>query len=450
MASLLLKNADIIVCMDDAGRELQTSSIYCRDGMIEAVGTADDLPDSADQVIDLTGKIVIPGLINTHHHLFQNLTRVLPAAQNATLFGWLTSLYPIWQNLRPDHIASAVSVGLAELALSGCTTSSDHQYLYPNGARLDESIEAAQQLGMRFVATRGSMSIGVSKGGLPPDSLVEDEAAILKDCERVVHAYHDPKKGAMIQVALAPCSPFSVSVGLMRETAEMARQLGVGLHTHLAENEEDIDYSLAHFGMRPGEYAQSVGWVGEDVWHAHCVKLNTAEQQLFARTGTGIAHCPCSNMRLASGIAPLRQMLDIGVPVGLGVDGSSSNDSGHMLAEARQAMLLQRVGGNPAALNAREALRLATRGGAEVLNRRDIGQISPGHAADMAVYDRDTIDLSGTWTDPVAALIFCGPVKTRHTIIHGKLVVEDGQLVSLDLPALLERHKQSALSLLAS
>lgn len=450
MASLLLKNADIIVCMDEAGRELQASSIYCRDGMIEAVGAADDLPDSADRVIDLAGKIVIPGLINTHHHLFQNLTRVLPAAQNATLFGWLTSLYPIWQNLRPHQIASAVSVGLAELALSGCTTSSDHQYLYPNGARLDDSIEAAQQLGMRFVATRGSMSIGVSKGGLPPDSLVEEEAAILKDCERVVHAYHDPKKGAMTQVALAPCSPFSVSVGLMRETAEMARQLGVGLHTHLAENDEDIDYSLANFGMRPGDYAESVGWVGEDVWHAHCVKLNTSEQQLFARTGTGVAHCPCSNMRLASGIAPLRQMLDSGVPVGLGVDGSSSNDSGHMLAEARQALLLQRVGGDPAALNAREALRLATRGGAEVLNRQDIGQISPGYAADMAVYDRDVIDFAGSWTDPVAALIFCGPVKTRHTIIHGRLVVEDGQLTSLDLPTLLERHKQAALTLLAS
>lgn len=450
MASLLLKNADIIVCMDEAGRELQASSIYCRDGMIEAVGVAEDLPDSADRVIDLAGKIVIPGLINTHHHLFQNLTRVLPAAQNATLFGWLTSLYPIWQNLRPDQIASAVSVGLAELALSGCTTSSDHQYLYPNGARLDDSIEAAQQLGMRFVATRGSMSIGVSKGGLPPDSLVEEEAAILKDCERVVHAYHDPEKGAMTQVALAPCSPFSVSVGLMRETAEMARQLGVGLHTHLAENDEDIDYSLANFGMRPGDYAESVGWVGEDVWHAHCVKLNSAEQQLFARTGTGVAHCPCSNMRLASGIAPLRQMLDSGVPVGLGVDGSSSNDSGHMLAEARQALLLQRVGGDPAALNAREALRLATRGGAEVLNRRDIGQISPGYAADMAVYDRDVIDFAGSWTDPVAALIFCGPVKTRHTIIHGRLVVEDGQLTSLDLPSLLECHKQAALTLLAS
>jgi len=447
MTTLLLKNIDTLVTMDADRRELSGASVFCRDGVIEAVGQSHDLPHTADEVIDLSGHIVIPGMINTHHHLFQNLTRVLPDAQNETLFGWLKTLYPIWSRLHPDAIQAAVALGLAELALTGCTTSSDHQYIYPNGSRLDDSIAAAEDVGVRFTATRGSMSIGESKGGLPPDYLIEDETFIMKESERVVDAYNNPARFAMTRVALAPCSPFSVSTGLMRDSAVLAREKGVGLHTHLAENEEDIIYSEEKFGKRPGDYAEDLGWVGEDVWHAHCVRLNTSEIDLFARTGTGIAHCPCSNMRLASGIAPVRKMRDRGVAVGLGVDGSSSNDSGHMLNEARQAMLLQRVGGNPAALTARDALTMATRDGARVLNRDDIGQIAPDYAADMAIFDLNQIDFAGALHDPVAALIFCGPVKTRHTIINGRLVVRDGRLTTMDLGELMQRHRKFSMDL---
>jgi 8-oxoguanine deaminase len=447
MTTLLLKNIDTLVTMDNDRRELSGASVFCRNGIIEAVGHTSALPDTAAEVIDLSGHIVIPGMINTHHHLFQNLTRVLPDAQNETLFGWLKTLYPIWSRLQPDAIKAAVALGLAELALTGCTTSSDHQYIYPNGSKLDDSIAAAAEVGVRFTATRGSMSIGESKGGLPPDYLIEDEAFILKESERIVDAYNDPSRFAMTRVALAPCSPFSVSTGLMRDSAILARQKGVGLHTHLAENEEDIIYSEEKFGKRPGDYAEDLGWVGEDVWHAHCVRLNTAEIDLFARTGTGIAHCPCSNMRLASGIAPVRKMRDHGVAVGLGVDGSSSNDSGHMLNEARQAMLLQRVGGNPAALTARDALTMATRDGARVLNRDDIGQIAPNYAADMAIFDLNQIDFAGALHDPVAALIFCGPVKPRHTIINGRLVVRDGRLTTMDLGELMQRHRKFSMDL---
>jgi len=447
MTTLLLKNIDTLVTMDADRRELSGASVFCRNGVIEAVGQSHDLPDTAEEVIDLSGHIVIPGMINTHHHLFQNLTRVLPDAQNETLFGWLKTLYPIWSRLHPDAIQAAVALGLAELALTGCTTSSDHQYIFPNGSRLDDSIAAAEDVGVRFTATRGSMSIGESKGGLPPDYLIEDETFIMKESERVVDAYNNPARFAMTRVALAPCSPFSVSTGLMRDSAVLAREKGVGLHTHLAENEEDIIYSEEKFGKRPGDYAEDLGWVGEDVWHAHCVRLNTSEIDLFARTGTGIAHCPCSNMRLASGIAPVRKMRDHGVAVGLGVDGSSSNDSGHMLNEARQAMLLQRVGGNPAALTARDALTMATRDGARVLNRDDIGQIAPDYAADMAIFDLNQIDFAGALHDPVAALIFCGPVKTRHTIINGRLVVRDGRLTTMDLGELMQRHRKFSMDL---
>ena len=455
MTTLLLRNARLIATMDSAERELANASIFCRDGVIEAVGSADDMPpqaapDQVSRVVDMAGHVIIPGMVNTHHHLFQNLTRVLPAGQNASLFGWLQALYPIWQGLGPDHIRVAVATGLAELMLSGCTTASDHQYLFPNGARLDDAIEGAAMVGMRFTATRGSMSIGVSKGGLPPDALTEDEPSILADCQRVIDQWHDPARFSMLRIALAPCSPFTVSTGLMRDTAILARQKSVGLHTHLAENREDVDYSLAHYGMRPGDYAESLGWVGEDVWHAHCVQLNPAEISLFARTGTGVAHCPCSNMRLASGIAPIRAMLDHGVKLGLGVDGSSSSDSGHMLNEARQAMLLQRVGGDPAALTAREALAMATRGGAAVLGRDDIGVISPGRAADFACFDLDAIDFSGTQSDPLAALVFCGPVKPRHCFIQGRQVVEDFRLASTDLQPLLAEHHRLATELLAA
>ena len=330
---------------------------------------------------------------------------------------------------------------MAELALTGCTTSSDHLYLFPNGARLDDSIAAANDIGMRFHGTRGSMSIGETQGGLPPDRLTEDEPAILKDCQRVIEMYHNAERHAMQRVALAPCSPFSVSMDLMSETAKMARAYKVGLHTHLAENVEDIDYSLNSFGMRPGEYIEAVGWVGHDVWHAHCVQLNKGEIDLFARTNTGIAHCPCSNMRLASGIAPIREMLDAGINIGLGVDGSASNDSGHMLNEARQAMLLQRVMKTGDTLTARQSLAIATRGGAAVLGRDDIGQLAPGFAADIAAFDCRGIDFAGAAWDLLAGLLFCGSSKANYTIINGKVIVDQGQLVTMDMPKLLENHR---------
>lgn len=427
-----------------AGIEIRDAGLYARDGVIEQVGPTASLPDDADQIIDMTGHVVIPGMVNTHHHLFQNLTRVVPPAQDAPLFGWLQTLYPVWSHLGPEHIYWSTVLGLAELALSGCTTSSDHLYFYPNGAKLDDSMAAAADIGVRFHGTRGSMSIGESKGGLPPDNLCEDEAAILADSQRVVEAFHNPARHAMQRVALAPCSPFSVSMDLMRETADMARALGVGLHTHLAENVEDIDYSLAQFGMRPGDYAEAVGWTGDDVWHAHCVQLDSAEIDLFARTGTSVAHCPCSNMRLASGIAPVREMIDQGVKVGIGVDGSASNDSGHMLNEARQAMLLQRVCKGGDALNARQTLALATRGGAAVLGRDDIGILAPGYAADITAFDRRTIDFAGSDWDPLASLLFCGPVKASHTVINGRHVVANGQLTTMEMGQILERHTAMA------
>jgi 8-oxoguanine deaminase len=427
-----------------AGTEIRDAGLYARDGVIEQVGPTASLPDDADQIIDMTGHVVIPGMVNTHHHLFQNLTRVVPPAQDAPLFGWLQTLYPVWSHLGPEHIYWSTVLGLAELALSGCTTSSDHLYLYPNGAKLDDSMAAAADIGVRFHGTRGSMSIGESKGGLPPDNLCEDEAAILADSQRIVEAFNNPARHAMQRVALAPCSPFSVSMDLMRETADMARALGVGLHTHLAENVEDIDYSLAQFGMRPGDYAEAVGWTGDDVWHAHCVQLDSAEIDLFARTSTSVAHCPCSNMRLASGIAPVREMIDQGVKVGIGVDGSASNDSGHMLNEARQAMLLQRVCKGGDALNARQTLALATRGGAAVLGRDDIGILAPGYAADITAFDRRTIDFAGSDWDPLASLLFCGPVKASHTVINGRHVVANGQLTTMEMGQILERHTAMA------
>jgi cytosine/adenosine deaminase-related metal-dependent hydrolase len=447
MASLLLKNIYRLALMDNDGTELEDAWVMSRNGVIESLG-AGTAPVNADDEIDLNGHVVIPGMVNTHHHLFQNLTRVLPHAQNSTLFNWLKALYPIWSRLDPDSISAAVSLGLAELALSGCTTSSDHQYIFPDGTQLDDSIEAARNVGMRFTATRGAISIGESQGGLPPDNLTEKEDDILKDFDRVVDTWHDSSRHAMTHVALAPCSPFSVSIELMRDTAIMARKKGVGLHTHLAENEEDIAYSLATFGKRPGDYAESLGWIGEDVWHAHCVCLNENEIDLFSRSGTGVAHCPCSNMRLASGIAPVRKMHDAGVNVGLGVDGSSSNDSGHFLNEARQAMLLQRVGGDPAALTAREALAMATQGGARVLGRDDIGRIAMGYAADFAAFNLNQIDFAGAHADPIASLIFCGPVKAAYTIVNGRPIVVKGQLQSLDLHELMQRHRKFSIDLI--
>ena len=441
MPTLLVRNAAILVTMDDASRELSDACLFARDGRIEQVGPSCTLPKTADEILDLANHIVIPGLINTHHHLYQNLTRVVPAGQNELLFGWLTSLYPIWARMGPEHIRVSALVGLAELALSGCTTASDHLYMFPNGARLDDEIFAAREIGMRFTATRGSMSIGETQGGLPPDSIVEKPDAILKDCERVIAAYHDASPLSMLRIALAPCSPFSVSRELMRDTAAMAARHKIGLHTHLAENVEDIAYSKEKFGMRPGQYVEECGWTGEHVWHAHCCVLDDAEIDLFARTKTGIAHCPTSNMRLGSGIAPVRKMLDRGVKIGLGVDGSASNDSGDLLLEARMAMLAQRLGGNAGALTAREALRIATRGGASVLGRaKEIGQLTPGFAADFAAYPLDTVAMAGTQWDPVAGLIFSGPHRAAYTYVHGRAVVSGGLVTGIDLGRTLQRH----------
>jgi len=422
--------------------EIKNGGLFARNGIIEAVAESNSLPQTADTTIDMKGHVVIPGMVNTHHHLFQNLTRAVPAAQNSELFGWLKTLYPIWSNIGPEHVYWSTALGLAELALSGCTTSSDHLYIYPNGAKLDDSLSAAADIGVRFHGTRGSMSIGESQGGLPPDSLTEKESFILSESQRLIETYNDNSRYAMQRVALAPCSPFSVSIDLMRESAAMARSYGVGLHTHLAENAEDIEYGLQQFGMRPGEYIEAVGWTGDDVWHAHCVQLNSEEINLFAKTGTGIAHCPCSNMRLASGIAPVRQMLDSGVKVGLGVDGSASNDSGNMLNEARQTMLLQRVNSKASSMTAREALKVATRGGASVLNRDDIGVLAPGYAADITAFKRNNVDFSGSDWDPVASLVFCGPGKANYTIINGKIIVSEGQLTTIPMEKLIHEHNK--------
>ncbi len=447
--TLLLKNADVLCTMSEPGEnesniesEIKGGGLFARNGIIEAVGESSSLPQIADTIIDMKGHVVIPGMVNTHHHLFQNLTRAVPAAQNSELFSWLKTLYPIWSNIGPEHVYWSAALGLAELALSGCTTSSDHLYIYPNGAKLDDSLSAASDIGVRFHGTRGSMSIGESQGGLPPDSLTEKETFILSESQRLIETYNDSGRYAMQRVALAPCSPFSVSIDLMRESAAMARSYGVGLHTHLAENAEDIEYGLQQFGMRPGEYVEAVGWTGDDVWHAHCVQLNSEEINLFAKTGTGIAHCPCSNMRLASGIAPVRQMLDAGVKVGLGVDGSASNDSGNMLNEARQTMLLQRVNSKASTITAREALRVATIGGASVLNRDDIGMLVPGYAADITAFKRDNVDFSGSDWDPVASLVFCGPSKANYTIINGKIVVSEGQLTTIPMEKLVHEHSK--------
>jgi cytosine/adenosine deaminase-related metal-dependent hydrolase len=389
---------------------------------------------------------VTPGLVNTHHHLYQTLTRAVPQAQDALLFGWLQTLYPIWARFGPDEMRVSALTGLAELALSGCTLSSDHLYLYPNGARLDDTIQAAHEIGLRFHPTRGAMSIGQSNGGLPPDALVEREDAILEDCLRVIDAYHDPSEGSMCRVGVAPCSPFSVSRELMRDAAILARDKGVMLHTHLAENDEDIDYSLEMFGCRPGQYAEDLGWTGPDVWHAHCVKLNGQEIDLFAKSQTGVAHCPCSNCRLGSGIAPVRAMRDAGVRVGLGVDGSASNDAGSLMSEARMAMLLQRVENGADAMSAREALWIATRGGAEVLGRSDCGQIAPGKRADLAIWDVTGVETAGSWD--AGALLLAGPTRVRHLFVEGRQIVADYRLTQINLPQVLEHQRKLAQDLM--
>jgi cytosine/adenosine deaminase-related metal-dependent hydrolase len=440
--TLLARNADVLVTMDGRRREIRGGGLYAEGNRIVSVGPGPELPATADEVIDLAGHVVLPGLVNTHHHMFQSLTRALPVAQDSDLFSWLRGLYPVWSGLTPEMIRVSALTAMAELILSGCTTSSDHLYLFPNGSRLDDTLEAAETIGMRFHATRGAMSVGQSRGGLPPDKLVEPEDAILRDAQRLIETYHDAGRLAMRRIAVAPCSPFSVSRDLMREAAALARSSGVSLHTHLAENDGDVAYSREKFGCTPAEYAEGLGWVGSDVWHAHCVKLDEAGMGLFARTGTGVAHCPCSNMRLGSGIAPVSRMVGLGVPVGLGVDGSASNDSGHMLGEARQAMLLQRVGFGPSAMTARGALELATIGGARVLNRDDIGSLAPGRAADFAAFDVRGINFAGAGQDPVAALVFCAPATAAWSVINGRVVVREGRIATIDLPMVIERHNR--------
>ena len=440
MSEILIKQADVVVTMDAGRRELAGADVLIRDGVIVGVGVG---LTTTGEVILARGCVVTPGLVNTHHHLYQTLTRAVPGGQDALLFGWLKTLYPIWARFGPEEMFVSAQVGLAELALSGCSMTSDHLYLFPNGARLDDTIAAAQEVGLRFHPTRGAMSIGESAGGLPPDRLVEDEAAILEDCIRLVDAHHDPREGSMLRVGIAPCSPFSVSRDLMRDAALLARDKGVMLHTHLAENDEDIAYSLAKFGCRPGQYAEDLGWTGADVWHAHCVKLDQGEIDLFALSGTGVAHCPCSNCRLGSGIAPLRGMRDAGVKVGLGVDGSASNDAGNLILEARQAMLLQRVANGADAMSAREALEVATLGGAQVLGRSDCGSLAIGKRADIAIWDVSGIEGAGSW-DPVASLILCGPPRVRDLIVEGRKVVQNGQMLTLDLARVIERQNQLA------
>lgn len=458
MPTLLLNHIQAIATMDDQRREIADGAILIQDNVIIAVDTAatvgqyiDQQGIAIDETIDLQQHVVMPGLVNTHHHMFQSLTRAIPAAQNCELFDWLETLYPIWSHLTAQMIYDSTRTAMAELLLSGCTTSSDHLYLFPNDCQLDDSLRAAAEMGMRFHACRGSMSVGRSAGGLPPDDLVEREDDILADCVRLIETWHDPERFAMIRIALAPCSPFSVSPELMRKTAELARQSGVRLHTHLAENDKDVSYSRQQFGLTPAEYAESLGWVGPDVWHAHCVKLDDAGIALFARTQTGVAHCPCSNMRLASGITPVAVMMAAHVPVGLGVDGSASNDGAHLLGEARQAMLLARVNAAPDTLTAREALFLATRGGASVLGRDDIGALAVGMAADIIAFRTDILSMAGgALHDPIAATLFCTPQTVDLSIINGKIVVQDGQLMTQDLGDILQQHQRSAQQLLAA
>ncbi len=461
MSTLLIKNATLLVTMDGNRREIPDGGLYIRDGFIEKVGVTDTLPYHADEVLELKDHIILPGLINTHHHFYQTLTRVVPAAQNANLFNWLKTLYPIWARMTPEDIFLSTQTALAELALSGCTTASDHLYLFPNGSKLDDEIDAAREVGLRIHASRGSMSLGESKGGLPPDSVVQTEDQILSDCVRLIERYHDPDPGAFVQIVLAPCSPFSVTGELMRQSAAVARQYGVHLHTHLAETQDEELFCQQKFGYRPVGYMQSVDWVGDDVWFAHSVYVNQDEINLYAKTGCGIAHCPSSNMRLASGIAPIRELVAAGVKVGIGVDGSASNDGSHLLAEARQTMLLDRLRagvegaslsseGAPNLMTARQALELATRGGAAVLGRQDIGSLEVGKCADFVAINLNRLDYAGALHDPIAAVVFCAPQGVDYTVVHGKVIVRHGQLQTMDVHRLVKRHNQASQRLLHS
>jgi cytosine/adenosine deaminase-related metal-dependent hydrolase len=447
MMTTLIHHATLIATFDDARREISDGALFVRDHVIEQIGTTAELPQTADSIIDARDHVIIPGLVNTHHHLYQSLTRAVPAAQNGTLFQWLVTLYPIWANLTSEAVYVSAQLALSELLLSGCTTVADHLYLFPNDATLDDEIRAAQELGVRFHPARGSMSLGESQGGLPPDRVTQDAETILRDTRRVVETYHDAKPYSMCRVGVAPCSPFSVTPDLMRESRQLAQSYGVRCHTHLAETRDEDDFCLAKFGKRPLDYADELGWLGDDVWYAHGVFFDEAEIGRMARTGTGVAHCPTSNMRLGSGIAPLLTWLKQGVRVGLGVDGSASNDGGDLLAEVRQAMLLQRVLHGPATLTARQALELGTRGGASVLGRNDIGSLAVGKAADLAIFNLNHLAYAGAWHDPLAALVFCAPTKAALVMVNGKIVVQDGHLTTLELGRVIERHNQISLQM---
>ena len=464
MTTLLVKNAHILT-MDDHQTEISDGGLFVRDGFIEQVGRTADLPGTADEVLDLTGHVLVPGLVNTHHHFYQTLTRAVPAAQDANLFNWLKTLYPIWARMNPEDIFISTSTALAELALSGCTTASDHLYLFPNGSKLDDEIAAASEIGLRIHASRGSMSLGESKGGLPPDSVVDTEENILKDSQRLIEKYHDPKPGSMVQIVLAPCSPFSVTSDLMKQSAKLAREYDVHLHTHLAETEDEEQFCMQMFGHRPVGYMQEVDWVGGDVWFAHAVWVNDEEIQVFAKHNCGVAHCPTSNMRLASGIAPIKEYRKAGVNVGLGVDGSASNDGSHLLAEVRNAMLLSRVKegitgfsasplptgeglGVRALMTAREALHLGTRGGAAVLGRTDIGSLEPGKCADFFAVNLNRIEFAGMH-DPVSAIVFGQSVRVDYTVVGGRFIVKEGSVVTVNEKKLIERHNRAAKRLLS-
>jgi 8-oxoguanine deaminase len=450
MSSMLVRNAALLATFDDEDREIPGGGIFVRDGVIEAVGPAKTLPAHADEIVDASGMVVLPGLVCTHHHFYQTLTRNLPAAQDAALFPWLVAHYPIWARLTPAGVRSSTAIALAELLLSGCTTAADHGYVWPNGARVDDQIEVAREMGVRFHASRGSMSLGRSNGGLPPDEAVEDEDTILRDCERVIVAHHDPSRHAMTRIVIAPCSPFSVTPDLMRASAELARKHGCHLHTHLCETFDEETFCIETYGMRPVEFAESLGWSGPDVWYAHAIHIAQAEIERLGTSRTGVAHCPTSNMRLGSGVAPVLAQQRAGMRVGLGVDGSASNDGSHMLDEVRHTMLLQRVAHGAGAIGARQALRMATRGGAGVLGRDDIGHLAPGMSADFVGVRVDGLATAGGAVhDPLASLVFCRIGNVDLSVVNGKVRVADGKLAGVDLPRLIERHNGLARELLA-
>ena len=435
----LFANAHIVT-MDEAGTEIPSGWLLVDDGFVDEVGSGN--PPPAEAYENLGGALLTPGLVNTHHHLFQTLTRT--RAQQADLFTWLKLLYPVWQGIDAAAEHAAARAGLAELALSGCSTVFDHHYVFPPGTTglLEAEVEAACEIGVRLIAARGSMDLGESKGGLPPDDIVEDPDQILEETRRAA-SLHDPNPGARIQVAVGPCSPFSVSKRLMIESAALARDHGLRLHTHLAETVEEEEYCRGLYGCRPLEFLEQVGWLDGDAWCAHCVHLNHLDIARMGEARTGVAHCPTSNMRLGAGIAAVREMLDRGVPIGLGVDGSASNERGDLLFEARQALLVARARGGPDAMTAREALGLATRGGAEVLGRADIGSLEAGKCADFAVWRLDALEFGGA-DDPVAGLVLSAPHRPDRLYVGGEPVIRDGGLVSADEHEIAAEHRRQA------